>query len=283
MSRLEEIFAHKRLEVAGRKAQLPQAEVERLALLAPPPLDFVARLKAPVLSRATAASSGHPVGPETRPGVPPMALIAEIKRASPSRGPLAPSLDPVGLARLYAGAGAAAISVLTDGRFFQGSLEDLKTVAQAGTGLPVLRKDFIFDPYQVYEARLAGADAVLLIVAGLAPEALHELHDLVLSLGMAPLVEVHNLDELHAALACSPILMGINNRNLHDFSVDLRTSLALRPYVPPGICAVAESGIHTSTDVRLLAEAGFDAILVGEALVTAGDIPARVRSLLWYT
>ena len=261
MSILDEIFAHKRLEVAESRRLRPLPEVERAASLAPPARNFVSAL------RETKALHASP------------ALIAEIKRASPSRGALAPHLDPPGLARIYRENGAAAISVLTDRQYFQGSLDDLLEVRQAGIGLPILRKDFIFDPYQVYEARAAGADAILLIVAGLEAVSLVELHELICALGMTLLVEVHNQQELEIALACRPILVGVNNRNLHDFSVDLDTSLALRPMIPPEICMVAESGIHTPADVQRLAAAGVDAILVGEALVTAGDIPAQVRRL----
>jgi indole-3-glycerol phosphate synthase len=185
----------------------------------------------------------------------------------------------VELAAIYKQNGAAAISVLTEERFFQGSLTFLEQIASAKIGLPLLRKDFIFDSYQLYEARRAGASAVLLIAAGLDPGLLFELHDQALTLGLAPLVEVHSLSELEAILPCQPGLVGINNRDLHDFSVKLETSLRLRQHIPPQALVVAESGIHTARDVDCLAEAGIDAILVGEALVTAVDIGAKVRSL----
>jgi indole-3-glycerol phosphate synthase len=145
--------------------------------------------------------------------------------------------------------------------------------------VPILRKDFIFDPYQVYEARVAGADAILLIVAALEPARLCQLQELARELGMAALIEVHDQVELDVALDCNPLLLGINNRNLKDFSVDLKTTLRLRPLVPDSVCLVAESGIHTPDDVSLLDSVGVDAILVGEALVTAPDVAARVRSL----
>jgi indole-3-glycerol phosphate synthase len=261
MTILDEIFAHKRQEVADLRRVTPLAQIERTVLAANPPRDFTGALA------ETAAINGSP------------ALIAEIKRASPSRGLLAPGLDPSSLAQVYQENGAAAISVLTDERYFQGSLADLQVVARSGAGLPVLRKDFLCDPYQVYEARQAGADAVLLIVAGLSPAELAELHALAGSLGMAALVEVHNQAELEVALSLNPALIGINHRDLRDFSVSLEAGMALIPHIPEGVCVVAESGIHTAGDVRRLADAGFDAILVGEALVTAADIPAKVRSL----
>ncbi len=209
------------------------------------------------------------------------ALIAEIKRASPSRGLLAADFDPLRLALTYQQNGAAAISVLTDEHFFQGSLEFLKQVRAAFPHLPLLRKDFIFDAYQVYEARAAGADALLLIAAHLTPTKLCELFQLTRSLGMAALVEVHDSQELEKALVCKPRLVGVNNRNLHTFEVNLETSLSLAGAIPGGVSLVAESGIHTPQDVERLAAAGVTAILVGEALVTAADIAAKVRSLAW--
>ncbi len=263
MGILEHIFAHKQEEVALRKRAKPLANLMQQAAQATPALDFVAAL------RQQSCLTDSP------------ALIAEIKRASPSRGRMAAHIDPAHLARLYRENGAAAVSVLTDERFFQGSLQDLRQVRQALPTLPLLRKDFIHDPYQVYEARAAGADALLLIVAGLEPAQLKDLYALSLSLNMTPLVEVHTLEELERTLALSPKLLGINNRNLGDFTVRLETSLSLRPHVPNGTCLVAESGIHTPQDVRRLAAAGLEAILVGEALVTAQDVAARVRSLAW--
>lgn len=273
MSILDEIFAHKREEVARQKRVRSLSSVRTLAEGAPPPRDFLGSIKRFSL----------PAGcPELLPACQP-ALIAEIKRASPSRGLLMPDFDPLSLARIYQENGADAISILTDERYFQGSLDYLWEVAdlreQNPPGLPLLRKDFICDPYQLYQSRAAGADAALLIVAGLGVPLLRELYELALSLGLAPLVEVHTLEELEIALTCDPILIGINNRNLHDFSVNLETTLRLRETVPPGICLVAESGIHSEKDVALLASARVDAVLVGEALVTSGDIPGQVRKL----
>jgi indole-3-glycerol phosphate synthase len=258
MTILAEIYAHTREEVAGRKRIVSLAAARACAEDARPPLDFVAALRA-----------GHP-----RPG-----LIAEVKHASPSRGLLAPDFDPLRLARLYGENGAAAISVLTDERYFGGSLDHLSQIAACGPRLPLLRKDFIGDPYQVYEARAAGASAVLLIAALLTPAALRALAALAEELGMAALVEVHDEAELGVALDCNARLVGINNRNLADFTVDLGTAVRLRPQIPAGVCVVAESGIHTPADVARLTQACVDAILVGEALVTAPDVAAAVRDL----
>lgn len=258
MTILDEIFAHKREEVAARRLNRPLAEVQAEALLAAPPLDFIAALRS------------APARP---------ALIAEVKRASPSRGVIAREFDPLRLARVYAENGAAAISVLTDEKYFQGSLEYLKQLAQSGLGVPLLRKDFLYDPYQVYEARAAGADAVLLIAAHLPPALLADLHGLANALGMAALVEVHDRAELEAVLPLNPALVGINNRDLRDFSVRLETALELKPLLPPTVCAVAESGIHGAEDARRLGGAGFDAVLVGEALVAAADTAQKTREL----
>ena len=260
MTILDEIFVHKRVEVEQRRAALPLAEVRALADAAPPALDFTAALR-------------------RKQGARP-ALIAEVKCASPSRGLIAKNFDPLGLARVYQANGASAISVLTDETYFKGSLEYLRQIAALEPRLPLLRKDFLLDPYQVYEARAAGADAVLLIAAHLTPDCLAELHALTGSLGMAALVEVHSQAELELAVAaCRPGMVGINNRDLRDFSVSLETSLRLSRYVPAGTCLVAESGIHTPEDVEILASAGVDAVLVGEALVAAVNVAEKVRSL----
>jgi len=174
--------------------------------------------------------------------------------------------------------GSAALSVLTDEKFFQGSLNDLSTAREAA-GLPALRKDFIVDGYQVYEARAAGADAVLLIVAALRADQLQELHAQINDLGMTALVEVHDEAEVETALQIAPKLIGVNNRNLHDFTVDLQTTARLRKCLPAGVALVAESGIHTADDVTRVRDMGATAILVGEALVTASDVGAKVREL----
>ncbi len=258
MSLLEEIMAHKRQEVAERKTVQPPEGVRQLADNRPPALDFVGALR-------------------NAPNQP--ALIAEVKRASPSRGVLRADLDPRQIAEIYSENGASAISVLTDQRYFQGQLDDLRSIGDQIECIPLLRKDFICDPYQVYEARAAGAAAVLLIVAALSQETLSSLYKRIHQCGMAALVEVHNEEELERALALSPELIGINNRDLHDFTISLETTVRLRALIPEEICVVAESGIHTPEDVARVTAAGANAILVGESLVRADDIGAQVRML----
>ena len=262
MSILEEIFTHKQAELAAIKRSRPLNQVIAALVGAPAPLDFIEALR-------------------LRPAP---ALIAEVKYASPSKGRFNARFGPLALADIYRQSGAAALSVLTDRRYFQGDLAYLRQIAQHWSAvpprLPLLRKDFIFDPYQIYEARLAGADAVLLIAASLDTNLLAELQSLSRSLGMTALVEVHNLPDLDKALSIDPQLLGFNNRNLHDFSVRLETTLELRAEIPSGICLVSESGIRTPADVERLRQAGLDAILVGEALVTAPDTAAAIRDLL---
>jgi|SRR5579859_844328 len=287
---LSSILAHKRTEIAG----LDEAEQRRRALDAPAPRPFLPPL-------ADLPAAGRPVR-----------LIAELKRASPSRGLLAPGMDMRQLAQVYAANGAAALSVLTDEKFFMGSLDLLCALrAEPGLALPLLRKDFILSPSQVYETRAAGADAVLLIAAALddapadltspaplplkeggskpvdmesapvpAGGRLAELHALALELGLTPLVEVHARGELERVLRLPGLrLVGINNRDLATFKVSLQTTAELRPLVPPGVRVISESGIFTAHDVARLGALGVDAVLVGEALVTAADIPAKVREL----
>jgi indole-3-glycerol phosphate synthase len=255
---LEEIFEHKRLEIALSRRSLPlEMLVERVNQV-PATLDFLGALR-------------------DAPHCP--ALIAEIKQRSPSRGQLAQQFDPFALARIYTQNGARAISVLTDERYFGGNLETLMAISALPGRLPLLRKDFICDAYQLYEARAAGADAVLLIVAALSESELNDLYYQSIELGLTPLVEIHTLAELEAALKINPALVGINNRDLNTFEVKLETTLELRPHIPAGIRVVAESGVHSRQDVARLAQAGVDAILVGEGLVTAMDIPAQVREL----
>jgi len=276
---LPKILAHKRTEIAG----LDEAEQRRCALDAPAPRPFLPPL-ATGPSPEAAFASGEAVGGEGRP----VRLIAELKRASPSRGLLAPNVDLQAMARVYAGHGAAAISVLTDEAFFMGSLAVLSALRAApDVPLPLLRKDFILSAAQVYETRAAGADAVLLIVAALTDEpgspadcSLGELHALALDLGLAPLVEVHSRAELERALALPGLqLVGINNRDLLTFNVSLDTTAELRPLVPAGLRVVSESGIFTAADVAHLGGLGVDAVLVGEAIMTAGDPAAKVREL----
>lgn len=255
---VDKIVAQKQREVQRKKRTVHLAELESRAAGRAPPLDLIAAL-----------------------GAPGVQLIAEIKRASPSRGLLRPGLDAVELTATYAGNGAAAISVLTDGPFFQGDLDDLDNVRRTlGPARPLLRKDFIVDPYQVYESYAYGADAVLLIVSVLPDDLLAELLDLTHRLGMAALVEVHDGAELRRIAPLSPPLIGVNNRDLRTFRVDLGTFGRLRPLLPPRAVAVAESGVGTAGDVRRLAGMGADAVLVGEALVTADDVAAKVRELV---
>ena len=285
---LDEIADYKRKhELPERMRRVPLSMLQAQAATAPPPRDLVAALRR------------HS----------PVALIAEVKRASPSRGVLNPDFDPVQLATLYVAGGAAAISVVTDSHFFQGGLAYLSVIrahfdrlasATDGQGasdgfhqpsvgetrtshplsaLPLLRKDFLIHPYQLYEARAAGADAVLLIAALLDDTMLKEMLALTGALGMAALVEVHTAEELARVLPLQPPLIGVNNRDLRTFEVSLDTCLNLRPLVPPEIGYVAESGIHSAADVARLRAAGVDAMLVGEALVTASDIVAKVQEL----
>jgi len=245
--------------VMERRAQAPEGELRRRIAAQPPPLDLCAALRGP--------------------GV---AVVAEIKRASPSKGALNERLDPGALAARYATAGADAISVLTEPTRFHGSLDDLTAaragLRAAGCDRPLLRKDFVVDPYQLLEARAWGADAALLIVAALEDGALAALLGEALALGLTPLVEVHNADELARALALRPPLIGINNRDLRTFAVDLGVTRALRPLVPADTLALAESGIRTPEDMRALAALGVDGALIGEALVTADDPAAALRA-----
>lgn len=220
-------------------------------------------------------------------------LIAEVKKASPSRGVICPSFDPIALARTYAQSGASAISVLTEERHFGGSLEHLSAISQEmerlGVGgveldqkeriIPVLRKDFIFDPYQVYESRAYGAAAVLLIVAILSDSQLAELLALSHELGMKCLVEAHNEAEMERAVMSGAQIIGINNRDLKTFTIDLETTRRLRPLIPQDRIVVSESGIKDQGDVQKLQQWGVDAMLVGEALVAAGDVAEKVREL----
>jgi indole-3-glycerol phosphate synthase len=208
-----------------------------------------------------------------------LAVIGELKRRSPSKGDLAPGLEPAATARAYEAGGAAALSVLTDRPYFGGSVADMQAARDA-TGLPVLRKDFTIDEIQVYEARAIGADAVLLICAALPDDALlADLHALARELGMAALVETHNAAEIDRALGAAADIVGVNSRDLATFSEDLDVAGALASRLPAGVIAVAESAIRSADDARRMADAGFDAVLVGEALVRAEDPAALVREL----
>jgi indole-3-glycerol phosphate synthase len=266
---LEKIIAHKRTEIAALDAQALRLAAES----SPVPRDFLYALSPLLPGRVPERVEGAGVR---------LSLIAELKRASPSKGILAPHLDLLQVADIYTQNGASAISVLTDEKFFMGKLETLRELRFVRkTELPLLRKDFIIDEAQLYEARANGADAVLLITAALTDDALFaDLHALALELGLTPLVEVHNEGETERALSLKDLkLIGINNRDLTTFEVALETTERLRPMIPEEIPVVAESGIFTAGDVERLANANVDAILVGEALVTSDDIAAKVREL----
>jgi indole-3-glycerol phosphate synthase len=253
---LDKILATKKREVERHKQAI------KLSCL----LDCIARRQAPlVFARALK-------GDDIR-------LIAEVKKASPSRGVMRPYFDPMELAKTYAENGAAAISVLTDAEYFQGSPEHLAAIRHA-VELPLLRKDFIYDEYQIYESAAYGADALLLIAAILKPKQLKQLLTLSRSLGLGCLVEVHNEDELSIVLDSDAETIGINNRDLKTFKVDLNTTRRLRPLIPEGKIVVSESGINNRDDVQKLREWGVNAMLIGEALITARDIPARIKELM---
>jgi indole-3-glycerol phosphate synthase len=229
-----------------------------------------------MLATAPTPGTRRPFGPALcREGI---NLIAEFKRRSPSKGMLREDLSPLVVAQAYEASGAVALSVLTEEDFFGGHLGDLRQ-ARAATSLPTLRKDFVVDPYQIWEAWIAGADAVLLIVAALSEDELRRLLDTALEAGLDALVEVHDRRELETALLCGARLVGVNNRDLKTLAVSLSTSLGLASLIPDDVVAVAESGIASGADVRRLREAGYDAFLVGEHLMTAPD-PGRALAAL---
>ncbi|GBC99551.1 Indole-3-glycerol phosphate synthase [bacterium HR17] len=259
MNLLQRIVAVKRDEIAQRQREYPLA-----ALLA--------RLKSALPIRPFGAMLKR--SPDT-----PMRLIAELKKASPSKGIFRDDFDAAAFLRAYERSPASALSILTDTPFFQGRLDFLPLARQLTTK-PLLRKDFLIDAYQLFEARVYGADAVLLIVAALTPAQLHELLSLTRELGMDALVEVHTETELETALNAGATLIGINNRDLTTFAVDLTTTLRLRPLIPDGCVVVSESGIETPEQVRRLADAGVDAILVGETLIRSDDPVAKAKALL---
>lgn len=252
---LDDIVANKREEIASRKTRIPLADFRTRAESLDTPRNFAGSLR------------GEHV-----------ALIAEIKSASPSTGEIRADVDPVHIARVYGENGAAAISVLTDRKYFHGDLNSLKG-ARVGTDLPLLRKDFIVDEYQVYESRALQADAILLIMRILDDSQFQDYLLLADSLGMSALVEVHDETELERALTGGAGVIGVNNRNLGDLSVDLRTTERILPMIPPNIFVVSESGISASRDVERVAAVGADAVLVGQALMQALDIESKVREL----
>lgn len=253
---LDEIVQHKRMEVAASREQRPFADVRADARAAPAPREF----RRAIGDRAD------------------VALIAEIKRSSPSAGLIREDFDPVVIADCYRAAGAAAMSVLTDERFFAGKLEYVAQ-ARAASSVPVLRKDFIIDEYQVYEARAAGADAILLIVRILSDVQLGEYLVLARELGMAALVETHTADDVGRAVRCGADIIGVNNRDLDTLTTDLATTERLVQVIPPGRVIVSESGISSREDVERLAACGIHAILVGETLMKSDDITGAARSL----
>lgn len=253
---LDEIIATTRKLLEDRKAERPLSQLDCVCMNQQPPRDAVAVLNKPGIS-----------------------LIAEIKRASPSKGPLAPDLDAVSLAQIYEKSGASAISVLTETEYFKGSTNDLEAI-RGVVDVPILRKDFIIDPYQVWEARAIGADLVLLIAAALPMGELARLNQAIEDLAMTALIEVHDRKELEQVLELNPKIIGINNRNLADFSVSLQTTIALHSLIPKDMIVVSESGIHTREDVKRLEDVGVNAILVGEALVKSTDPAVKIQELL---
>jgi indole-3-glycerol phosphate synthase len=253
---LDKIIAQKREEVEQRKKVATMTYLQ----------ERIARQK-PALDLALALKGNH------------IRLIAEVKQASPSRGVLSPNFNPIKLAQIYAKGGAAAISVLTEANYFMGSIERLAAIKEV-VELPLLRKDFIFDIYQVYESRAYGADALLLIAAILSQEQLKELVSLSHSLGLRCLVEVHNKGEVERAILSEAEIIGINNRDLNTFTVDITTTRRLRPLIPQERIVVSESGIKSKRDIKKLGKWGVDAVLVGEALVTAGDVLAKMKELI---
>lgn len=253
---LDDICAYKRDEVAARKLIVPQDRLVEAAKEARPPQDFRRALRAEGMS-----------------------LIAEVKRASPVKGVFMEDMDPVDVAGAYEQGGASAISVLTDEKYFKGTLDDL-TVVRKHVAIPCMRKEFIVDEYQIFEARVALADAILLIMRVLSDEQVKDYLNIAKSLGMSCLVETHDAPEIERAINAGAHIIGINNRNLDTFHTDFRNTLELKKLVPGGHVLVSESGIQTRDQVKMLEDGGVDAILVGETLVTSRDIVATIRELL---
>lgn len=255
---LEQILSYKQQELEYQKRSLPMTELRRIASEQPPPRDFAAALQ----------------GDDIK-------LIAEVKKASPSRGVIRSQFNPVEIGRIYANNGASALSVLTETRYFQGSLNYLRDIRTSlGTdGLPLLRKDFLFDPYQVYQSRAYGADSLLLIVSLLKPEQLQEILQLSHELNMTCLVEAHNEKEVETAVNSNARIIGINNRDLATFAVDLSTTEKLRPLIPPNRIVVSESGIKKRSDIAKMRQLGVNAVLIGETFMSAPDIAAKMKEV----
>lgn len=258
MNRLREIFEHKHTEVAAAKLAIPQLELEAIVKDMPPPRGFLASL----LTRQ-----------------PEVGLIAEIKAASPSQGPIRPRLDPTELALIYASAGADCLSVLTDAKYFGGSRDNLVRAREA-CSLPILRKDFLDDEYQIFEARAWGADAVLLIVAWLTDDQLTHLFNLAGQLGLDALVEVHNEQELERTIEVGANLIGINNRDLSTFRTSLDVTRRLASKVPEGTYVVSESALDINAKVRFVRDCGAHGVLIGTAFCEAADVAGRVKSIM---
>jgi len=257
---LEKIVHHKLAEIDKAKLDKPIQELKASARDAPPPLDFLAAL-----------TSHEQVGR--------VSLIAEVKKASPSKGVIRDDFDAIEIALAYAENGASCISVLTDENFFQGSLDHLEKIRRA-VDKPLLRKDFILDEYQVWEARAAGADAVLLIAECLDAKQMKRLYQQITGLEMTALVELYDAKNIEAVLDCDPKLVGVNNRDLNTFDIDLNHSIRVKQELPPTISMVSESGIFTRQDVLLMEQNGVDAVLVGESLMRSEDIGSAVRELM---
>ena len=254
---LARIVEHKRTEIAEAKRRVPVTDLLEQLPASPPVRDFIGSIRA-----------RGPIG-----------LIAEVKKASPSAGLIRADFDPVKIASVYAGSGAACISVLTDEKFFQGHLEFLRQI-RAAVSIPLLRKDFILDRYQILEGRIAGADAVLLIAECLSDDELADLYAYTRELGMEALIELYEPENLERVLKVEPRLVGVNNRDLRSFKTDLGHSATIRAQVPRSVCFVSESGIETRQHVESLIASDVDAILVGETLMRSADIGGKVRELL---
>lgn len=254
---LDTIINRKQKELQAEQGQVPLATLKSQLEDLPPTKDF---------KRALVKSDS-------------IHLIAEVKKKSPSKGIIREDFDPVKIAKIYAENGAAAISVLTDEYFFAGKLKYLSAIRET-VEIPLLRKDFTIDPYHIYQARVSGADVILLIVAALTKKQLHEFMDIASSMSLASLVEVHTEAELEIALDVGAEIIGINNRDLRSFHTDIETTFKLREFIPKGKVVVSESGIYTRDDVEALGDAGVNAILVGESLMRSPDIGKKVRELI---